>query len=146
MANRGFYTDIEVEGVEQVIKKIGLFEIEKRQKIKTQVRLTSKKIASTAKKEVNRHSKSKDTKKSIKTKILNDGLSATVKPRLPQGYKAHWIEYGTVDRKNKGRTGKYKGRKTGKVKADPFMKPAEMAHKKEFEDRIKKVCDKDVTV
>jgi len=138
MANRGFYTS--VEGTEDTIRKLGLFEVEKRMKIKGFVKDTSKKVRSTSRKEI-QNIDTGDTKRSIRIKYLFEGMGSTVKPRLPKGYKAHWIEYGTEDR-----TQKKTGKSVGRMKATPFMKPAEEKHRNEFMKNVEKVVRKDITI
>ena len=104
MANKGFYVDI--ENVEQEIKRIRLYEIEKRENVKGIIKKSAQKVNREAKKRA--PVLSGDTKASIKTKYYENGLFATVRPRLPKGWKAHFHEYGTV-----------------KMRARPFMTPAE---------------------
>lgn len=114
--NKGFYVD--VENVESEIRKIGLYEIEKKESIRRIVRSTAKKTVKSAKRRVT-FKKTGNTRKSIKAKYYNYGLLAIVKPRLPKGWKAHFFELGTKQRKTKS------GKNTGKIKARPFMGPAE---------------------
>ncbi|SHK48929.1 HK97-gp10 family putative phage morphogenesis protein [Paramaledivibacter caminithermalis] len=111
MANRGFY--IELENVERTIREIGLFQIEKRENVKKIIKKTAKRVVKEAKARV--PVDTGETKKSIKAKYLEGGLMATVKPRLPGGWKAHFHEYGTV-----------------KMRARPFMGPAEEVSRNDY--------------
>lgn len=128
MANKGFYID--VKNVESEIRKIGLFKIEKKENIRRIVRKASNKVVKGARRRVPK--KSGETKKSIKAKYFDFGLMATVKPRLPKGYKAHWFEFGTELRKTK------KGKPTGRIKARPFMGPAEDEVRSSYLAELKK--------
>ncbi|WP_069649641.1 hypothetical protein [Caloranaerobacter ferrireducens] len=122
MAHKGFYID--VENVEQTIREIGLFEIQKKENIRKLVKKTARKVVKEARKRFKFNSP--DTKASIKAKYFNYGLMATVKPRLPKGWKAHWFEYGTKERYTK--SGKY----TGEMQGKPFMGPAEEVVRPEY--------------
>ncbi|MDK2986535.1 MAG: hypothetical protein PWQ96_2179 [Clostridia bacterium] len=116
MANRGFY--VELENVEETIREIGLFQIEKREKIKKIIMKTARKVVKEARSRV--PVDTGETKKSIKAKYFEYGLMATVKPRLPGGWKAHFHEYGTV-----------------KMRARPFMGPSEEVVRNEYLNELR---------
>ena len=122
------------------IRKLGLFEIDKKIKIKKLVKSTTGKVIRSAKKNLE-NVDTGDTRNSIKSKYLFDGMGSTVKPRLPKGYKAHWIEYGTGERvQSKGK------RRTGRMLKNPFMKPAEEKHREAFFKGVEKVVRKDTSI
>jgi HK97 gp10 family phage protein len=112
--NKGFYTDL--ENAEKAIAQFRFYRKKKKQQIQSTVKKNARKIQTRAKKLVPINSG--DTKKSIKYKLINDDMSATIGPRKPKGFKAHWIEFGTKTRTLKN------GRNVGRMKAQPFMRPA----------------------
>lgn len=125
---KGFYTDL--ENAEKAITDLRFYSKKKKQQVQATVKKNGRKIQTRAKKLV--AVRSGDTKKSIKYKLFNDGLSATIGPRKPLGYKAHWIEFGTKARYLKN--GKYVGR----MPATPFMRPAFEHVKPNYMSELKK--------
>lgn len=121
-ANKGFY--VEVKGINETVKKINIFQTKKITEVKGLVKETAKNVQKEAK------SKSPkltgDTKASIGTKFYDNGLHARVKPKLPKGYKAHWLEYGTV-----------------KMAARPFMTPAEQSAESSYNSKLKDIVNKE---
>jgi HK97 gp10 family phage protein len=129
--NKGFFVD--VENAEKAISDLRFYRKKKRKQVGETVKKNARRIQTKAKKNLKGAINSKDTVKSIKYKMLNDGLSSTIGPRRPKGYKAHWFEFGTV-----GRVQKTTGRYVGKMKATPFMRPAFEHIKPKYMSELKK--------
>jgi HK97 gp10 family phage protein len=127
--NKGFYLDL--ENAEKAITDLRYYKKKKKQQVQTTVKRNARRIQTRAKKLV--AVRSGDTKKSIKYKMFNDGMSATIGPRKPKGYKAHWIEFGTV-----GRVQKSTGRYVGRMPATPFMRPSSEQTKPKYLGELKK--------
>ncbi|MDT2261587.1 hypothetical protein P7H06_21730 [Paenibacillus larvae] len=109
-------------GVPETVRKIGLFEMERKQaaivlvkKTATSIKKEGKSLAPSSHTAGRKKSKGKpgDLKRSIRPKYMEGGLSATVVPK-PKGAHRHLVEYGTRQRKNK------KGANRGKMPKKPF--------------------------
>ncbi len=111
--------------LENAIRKLALYQIEKREEVKEIVKETSKDIQKTAQQRVSVDEG--DTKQSIKPRYFEDGLASTVGPRLPLGWKAHFIEFGA-----------YNTWANRELPAHPFMTPAAEQHRAEYLQKIKK--------
>jgi len=109
--NRGFY--VGVDGIEETIREIGLYQIKKKEAIKKVIQNTAKDVRRDAKKGAPKLTGK--TKTSIKIKYFDFGLVAVVRPVLPDGWKAHFFEFGTI-----------------KMDERPFMKPAEDNNKQAY--------------
>lgn len=118
--NAGFYID--VQGIDETIAKINVFQTKKILEVKTVIKETANKAKKEAKSRAPKLTG--DTKASISTKFYDNGLHARVKPKLPKGYKAHWHEYGTV-----------------KMSATPFMSVAEELVKNDYNSKLKSIVN-----
>ena len=138
----------EVEGVGQVVKDIGIFDMERRSAAGKVVRKTTGKIGRVARSlasvapagQVMRYSKPGDLKSSIRSKYYHGDLVSVTIPRLPKGWTRNFIEKGTVQRTNK------KGQNRGRIKPKPFMKPAREGQEAFFNKEMKKIWEDDETV
>lgn len=144
MAKRTITVDI--EGVGQTVKAIGLFDMDTRSELINIVRNTAKTIqkdakrrAPVAKTPVSRGKKG-DLRRSIRPKYFDKGLSATVVPRKPKGSHRHLVEYGTQDRKTKS------GANRGKMPKIPFMGPAESSADNVYNQEIRRLIGRDKTI
>lgn len=137
---------IDVEGIEQTIMKLALRNEEIHKKFKMIINRSALNIERDAKKRVS-VGPTGNLRDSIKAKVVpgSEQLSRTVFPRTKspyRGYHRHLIEYGTKYRINTGKkTGKYAGRKIGRIQAKPFMRPAHEAEEPNYINEIKKVVD-----
>lgn len=136
--NAGFY--VEVKGIDDTITKINIFKTKSLQEAKLIIKDTANDVRKTAKANAPKfsgtysakesaRSKPGDTKASIRVKTYDNGLHARVKPSLPKGWKAHFLEYGTT-----------------KMRARPFMGPAEEAARPKYNNRIKALVNKEETI
>lgn len=133
--------EIDIKGINKTIRKMSLKSDEMKKEFN--------KIAKNTARKVERRAKSNapvgptgNLKQSIRHRKVrrSDGPAYTVFPRSSgryKGYHRHWIEYGTDRRKNTGR--KYKGRRVGKIKSNPFMQPAERSVQGEYIRSVKEV-------
>ncbi|WP_134705095.1 HK97-gp10 family putative phage morphogenesis protein [Ammoniphilus sp. YIM 78166] len=127
--NRGFFST-EVRGLEAALAEFERYSSDVQTNVKDVVADSASKISTNAKSKV--AVDQGETKNSIKPIVFNEGYSATIGPRLPKGWKAHWIEFGTNPRytKKKGkmwngiRYTKGKIAYTGEMPAMPFLSPA----------------------
>lgn len=108
--------NFDLKGLEKAITEVASYADKKTDGVKQIVKEYAQSIEQDAKSRVSVDDG--ETKESIKAFVFNNGLSATIAPRKPGGWKARWIEYGTAPRYTK--TGKYVGR----MPAQPFMFPA----------------------
>lgn len=132
--NSGFFTGI--EGLDETLKKLEHIKDEVNNDIKDVVRKSAGAIESDAKSDVAK--RSGQTERSIKAKFYAGDTLAIIGPRRNDGgWKAHWIEYGTGERRTKGRRGK-RVRYTGKMPAMPFMSKAFEQNKSEYVNNLEK--------
>jgi len=138
---------INVEGVGDVQKSIGAFDMDKRRDAGKIVRKTTNKIGRTARSLVpvspaNRKKSSGspgDLKDSIRAKFYHGDLVSVTIPRYPKGAHRYIIENGTKSRRNKA------GANRGRVSAKPFMKPAKDQQIGTFNAQMASLWEKDTT-
>lgn len=136
IGNKGFYTDI--DGLQATLDSLQQYEQNVQNGIKDVVKKSAQAIESDAERIVARDTGA--TQQSIEIRYFGDGLGASIGPRLPNGYKAHWIEFGTNQRMTKGRGRKRKVRRsTGQMPALPFMSPAFEGNKDDYVSDLTKV-------
>lgn len=123
--NKGFYVDMDKVQLENAIRKLDIFHLEKRDNVKKIIRRTAKDIQETA--QVLVPVGEGETKYSIKPKYFEGGLASTVGPRLPDGWKAHFWEFGHYNTWSKK-----------EVPARPFMTPAAEIHRPKYLQKLKK--------
>lgn len=128
--NKGFFST-EVQGLERALAEFEQYSVDVQKNVKEVVTETANKITSNAQSKVALDQG--DTKDSIQPRVFNQGYSATIGPRLPKGWKAHWIEFGTGPRRQK-KTGKY----TGEMHAMSFMAPAFEEEKPDYITGLRK--------
>jgi HK97 gp10 family phage protein len=127
--NKGFYTNI--EGLQQTLDAFEQYTDDVKNEIKVVVQETSENIQTDAKTEVAK--KTGLTSQSIAIKYFSNGMGSTIGPRLPKGYKAHWIEYGTGNRVQKKT-----GRPTGRMPEMPFMIKSFEANRADYISKLEK--------
>ena len=140
--------NIQVLGVPETVRKIGLFEMERKQAAIVLVKKTATSIQKEGKSLApsspagRKKSKGKpgDLKRSIRPKYMEGGLSATVVPRKPKGAHRHLVEYGTRQRKNK------KGANRGKMPKKPFMSIAERHAEGRYNKELERIFSRDETI
>lgn len=111
--------------LESAIRKLAIYQIEKKGNVKKIVRTTAKDVQTTSQQLVAKGEGY--TEMSIKPKFFEGGLAATVGPRLPDGFKAHWLEFGT-----------YNVMAKRELPPQPFMTPAAQKHRPEYLQKLKK--------
>lgn len=133
--------DITVENIEQTLRKMALYSVEKEKEIDAVTKKYAKEVAKRAKANAP-VGKTGNLKGSIRTKYFRKlGPSATVFPRGRKGAHRHLVEYGTNVRRQKK-----SGRSTGKMPAKPFMKPAHESVVGQYLAEMQKVVDKVDTI
>ncbi|AQT85692.1 phage protein, HK97 gp10 family [Paenibacillus larvae subsp. larvae] len=140
--------NIQVLGIPEKVRKIGLFEMERKQAAIVLVKKTATGIQKEGKSLApasptgRKKSKGKpgDLKRSIRPKYMEGGLSATVVPRKPKGAHRHLVEYGTRQRKNK------KGANRGKMPKKPFMSIAERHAEGRYNKELERIFNCDETI
>lgn len=137
---------VKVDGAQAVVKAIGVFDMKLRKELIETVKDTAKGIqkegksrAPIAKTPVSKGKKG-DLKRSIRPKYFDGGLSATVVPRKPKGSHRPIVEYGTGTRRTKS------GANRGSMPAIPFMQPAESEAENKYNQRVRKLIDRDKTI
>ncbi len=108
-----------VTGIEKAIEKIKRYSEEKQKGVKEVIEQTASDIEQSMKDFV--PVDSGITQESIRTELSESGLAARIGPKKPKGFKAHWLEFGTV-----------------KMSARPFMVPAYEKNKPEYIRRLEK--------
>lgn len=137
---------VKIEGVGATVKSIGLFDLKMRKEFIGLVRVTAKGLSKDAKSKApvssrpKMRGKSGDLKRSIRPKYFDNGLSATVVPRKPKGSHRHLVEYGTQRRFTKN------GANRGKMPAIPFMGPAEKTMETSYNQKVRKIINRDQTI
>lgn len=116
--------DVKVLGVEETLKELRKYQADKINDFKKEVKECAKDVKKVAKSKA--PVLTGDTKASISFKTFDGGLSMKVYPKKPKGYKAHWHEYGTM-----------------KMKATPFMTPAEIQAEPKFKAKMKILVSKE---
>ena len=84
---------VDVKGLEKALKDIKNWSDERQKGVKSTIEDTANKIEKSQKDKV--AVLSGETRDSI-TKEKEDDFSYKVGPKKPDGFKAHWIEFGTV--------------------------------------------------
>lgn len=88
---------VELDGLDKVLRRVKSLSPE----VKSGVVKINKQYAEEIKaKQISRVPVAPDsgrTKESIRDEYEDDGLTAIVGPKKPGGYKAHWLEFGTVN-------------------------------------------------
>lgn len=120
-------TNVKLLGMEDTIKQIRRFELEKITDAKKIIKETANQVKKDAKSRVS--VLTGETKSSIGYRTYNGGLSIKVKPKRITGYRAHWLEYGTT-----------------KMSARPFMTPAEKNAEGDFNRKVEKLVKEDRTI
>lgn len=131
----------QVEGVGEVVKEIGLFDMEKRRKAGEVVRKTTRRVGKVSRSmapvappgHVGKYDKSGDLKASIRARYYHGDLISVTIPRLPKGWTRNFMEKGTVKRTTK------KGLNRGKITPRPFMGPARTQSQPYFNTEMRKV-------
>ena len=140
---------VQMEGIGATIKAINMFDMKLKKELIATVKVTAQSVSKTGKANAPVSTRPKkvgnngDLKRSIRAKFFDGGLSATVVPRRPRGAHRHLVEYGTTSRRNKGnqRTGH-----RGKMPANPFMTPAEKASERPYNEKVRRLVDRDQTI
>lgn len=138
----------QVDGVGEVVRKIGMYDMEKRRDAGKIVRKTTTRVGKEARSLVpespaNRKKKTGspgDLKKSISAKYYHGDLISVTIPRYPKGAHRYIIEHGTKNRVNK------KGQNRGRIEAKPFMAPAKRSQIPYFNAEMKKLWEIDETI
>lgn len=137
----------DVEGVGDVVRKIGTFDMDKRRAAGKIVRRTTSKVGKQARSLVpvspaNRKKSSGtpgDLKNSIRSRYYHGDLVSVTIPMYPKGAHRYIIEHGTKTRRNNA------GANRGKVRAKPFMQPAKDAQIGPFNLEMTKLWENDTT-
>ncbi|WP_158738628.1 HK97-gp10 family putative phage morphogenesis protein [Alteribacillus sp. YIM 98480] len=110
---------VEVKGLDETVQKIQKWTKAKQTGVKDVVSSTAKLVETAQKSKV--AYLSGETKDSITTVTEDNGFTTKVGPQKPDGFRAHWIELGTVNHP-----------------AQPFVRPsAEMNRPKFLSDLTK---------
>lgn len=137
---------VTVSGQEVTVRAIRMFDMKTKQEVLKLVRDTARGIQRDARSRapVSRRKKSRgksgDLKQSIRARYFDGGFSATVVPRKPKGAHRHLVEYGTKNRYTKN------GAHRGKMPKMPFMGPAEKAAEGPYNQKLRRIVDRDKTV
>lgn len=140
---------IRVEGQQDTIRRINIFDQQKKDKAAEVVKKHAAAVRKSAKKSVPVSPSSRkksagspgDLKKSIRAKYYFDGLGAMVLPNKPKGTHRHLVEYGTGNRRWKN------GKSTGKMSPQPFMEPAKRAQEAKYNREMEQIWENgDTTV
>ncbi|MCP8970569.1 HK97-gp10 family putative phage morphogenesis protein [Ectobacillus ponti] len=100
-----------MSGLQSAISKLQIYNIAKKAGVKRVVQETAQNIKQEAQSLV--PYMTGDTEESIKPKYFDGGLAATIGPRKPLGWKAHFLEFGS-----------YNVLAKREIPARPFMGPA----------------------
>lgn len=142
------YVKFEVEGVGQVVKDIGLYEMDKKKQAIAVVRKVTGAVGRTARGLVpvspadrkKTHGSPGDLKSSIRAKYYHNGLVSVTIPYMPKGAHRNIIEKGTIVRANK------RGANRGQITGKPFMMPARDAHTGTFNREMAKIWESEVEI
>lgn len=137
---------ITVEGREETVAKIGLFDMELRRDLIKLVQSTNRAVGRSARggAPVSNTPKSRgkngDLKASIRAKTFDKGLSSTVVPRRPRGAHRHLVEYGTKSRRTRS------GANRGRMPANPFMNRAQKSNEDKYNQNVRGIVERDKTI
>jgi hypothetical protein len=130
---------VTVEGISQTIAELTKYNVQLTKDIEALNKTWAKAVINVARSKV-----LQDTgglKRSIKAKYFKkDGPAATVFPRGNAGSARHLVEYGTGPRVQRN------GRYTGRMRAVPFMAPAQKSAEGPYAAEVLKLVNKDVVV
>ncbi|WP_193063468.1 HK97-gp10 family putative phage morphogenesis protein [Oceanobacillus oncorhynchi] len=87
-------SDVEVEGLDKAIRKFARMPNVAKKDMQEAIKTNADKIEQDQKSTV--AVRSSATHDSISTKLEDDGLTADIRPRGTEGFRRHWIEFGTV--------------------------------------------------
>ncbi|PED63974.1 HK97 gp10 family phage protein [Priestia megaterium] len=132
---------IRIEGTEQTIANINMYDMKKKRQMLTVVRTTANAVRKEARSTVpvwpsDRKLSSGhpgDLKSSIRAKYYFQGLGAMVLPFKPKGSHRHLVEYGTRQRRTRS------GANRGSMKAEPFMQPAKSSQEGSYNAQMERI-------
>lgn len=138
---------IKIEGTDQTVRRLNMFDMQKKKDTQTVVRKYTNAVRKEAKRRVpvspaNRKKSSGspgDLKNSIRAKYYFQGLGSMILPHRPKGSHRGIIEAGTSVRTNK------KGANRGRVKATPFMEPAKRSQEAGYNAAMKRIFEGEET-
>jgi HK97 gp10 family phage protein len=114
---------VTIKGLDKALKKIKNLPDEKRAGLKGVIEENAKIMEDDQKQNV--PVDEGETKESIKTNVLNKGLTAHIGPMGKKGFKKHWLEFGTVN-----------------MPAQPFIRPSFEKNKSQYLRDLKKEMGK----
>lgn len=136
-----------IEGVDKTVSNLNIYDMEKKKEAQKIVRSVTNKVARKARADVPVSPASRkksagqpgDLKKSITTKYYHGDLVSTIYPKIPKGAHRSIVTKGTKQRFTKS------GKNRGRVKPQPFMQPAKDSQVGDFNSRMKKIWEDEVT-
>lgn len=114
---------VKVEGIGKAIADIDKYSLITEIRMRNLIRTTAQRIQNSARRRA--RVLTGEMRDSIKAQIEKNGLSATVGPTRPDGWKFHFHEFGTV-----------------KMSAQPMLTPAFEEERPKFESGIKAIYRK----
>lgn len=116
-------TKVKVKGIGKAIANADKYSLVTEIRVKNHIRTTAERIQNGARRRA--RVLTGEMRDSIKAQIEKNGLSATVGPTRPDGWKFHFHEFGTV-----------------KMSAQPMLTPAYEEEKPKFESVFKAIYRK----
>lgn len=114
---------VKVEGIGKAIADIDKYSLITEIRMRNLIRTTAQRIQNSARRRA--RVRTGEMRGSIKAQIEKNGLSATISPTRPDGWKFHFHEFGTV-----------------KMSAQPMLTPAFEEERPKFESGIKAIYRK----
>lgn len=135
-------TDFSVEGLQETVDKLAKHSVQFYEDADKIVRRYARSVTKDAKAAAP-VGETGNLRDAIKARYFNKNASpaATVYPRGWKGSHRHLVEYGTAPR-----TQKTTGRFTGRVKAQPFMGPAEKKNEPQYMAEMTRLVNKNVSI
>ncbi|QQK75092.1 hypothetical protein HUG15_05725 [Salicibibacter cibarius] len=87
--------DVEIEGLEKAMRKFSKIAGQSKKDMKEAIKKNAEAIEQDQKRSVAQRSGA--TEGSISIEYEDDGLTADIRPRGSEGFRRHWIEFGTVN-------------------------------------------------
>ncbi|MEX3713651.1 HK97 gp10 family phage protein [Cytobacillus horneckiae] len=137
--NSRMFVTVDIDGIGPTVVRIDRFSEDIKKELKKITRQTTNRTRKDMKAEAP-VGPTGNLKASVRAKYFEGGLSSTVVPRKPKGSHRHIVSYGTQRRRTKS------GANRGVMPANPAMANVERNHEAFYQNKVKELIERDVTI